>query len=187
MPRKVMKKPMYKRFSQAERALALKWARQGKQTSKIASLLDRDPGTISRQLAKPKSFVPKLGRSKIINEAVFQKLNTALDALIKKAKAEKEVTLTMVKKRARVDACDLVCRAAFKAHGIRFFQLREKPILTDDDIVERRAFQREHGSKSKDAWNGSPRSGPHAIIDNKHFPMYPCRLGCFLRLSVVPN
>ena len=53
---------MYKRFSQAERDLALKWARQGKPPSKIASLLDRDPGTISRQLAKPKGFVPKLGR-----------------------------------------------------------------------------------------------------------------------------
>ena len=45
---------MYKRSSQAERDLALKWARQGKPPSKIASLLDRAPGTISRQLAKLK-------------------------------------------------------------------------------------------------------------------------------------
>ena len=93
MPRKVMKKPMYKRFSQAERALALKWARQGKQPSKIASLLDRDPGTISRQLAKPKGFVLKLGRKKVISEASSQKLDKVLDAFIKKAKAKAKTGL----------------------------------------------------------------------------------------------
>ena len=90
----------FERFCQEERALAFKWFGQGKTPGDIADLLGRDKGTISRQLAKPKNTVPQLGRKKVITEAHYQRLKKALDALIAKAKAEKEVTLAMVKAQA---------------------------------------------------------------------------------------
>ena len=161
-------KKAYVRFSQVERALAFKWIKEGKSPTDVADLLGRDKGTISRQLAKPKDTVPQLGRKKELTEADYEKLEKGLDELIKKAKAESEVTLFMVKARARVTASDPVCRAAFQAHGVHFFKLREKPILTEEDVKERRAFEQENGHKSEDSWVNVP----HATIDNKHYPMY---------------
>jgi len=158
----------YVRFSQAERALSFKWMKAGKQPTDIAELLGRDKGTISRQLAKPEDTVPQLGRPVEFAEDDYEKLQAALDFLIKKAKAEKEVTLFMVKKRAGVDASDPVCRKLFQDHGVHFFKLREKPILTEDDVATRVAFQKRYGHKSSDGWNKSP----HGIIDSKHYPMY---------------
>ena len=130
----------FKRFSQEERALAFKWLGQGKTPGDIADLLGRDKGTISRQLAKPKNTVPQLGRKKVITEAHYQRLKKALDAL----------------------------SDAFQAHSVHFFKLREKPILTEEDVKARAAFEVEWGHKSKEGWQKTP----HGIIDGKHFPMY---------------
>ena len=166
--KKVKRTKAYARFSQVERALAFKWLGQGKTPGDIADLLDRDKGTISRQLAKPKTTVPRLGRKKVVTEAHYQRLQKALEALIVKAKAEKEVTLAMVKTRARITFSDPVCREAFQAHGVHFFKLREKPILTEGDIKARAAFAVDWAHKSKEGWNKTPQG----IIDGKHFPMY---------------
>lgn len=166
--KKVKGTKAFARFSQVERALAFKWLKEGKVPSDIADLLGRDKGTISRQLAKPKSTVPRLGRKKVVTEAHYERLQKALDALIAQAKAQKEVTLAMVKTRARITFSDPVCRAAFQAHGVHFFKLREKPILTEGDIKDRAAFAVEWGHKSKEGWNKTPQG----IIDGKHFPMY---------------
>ena len=147
----------YARFSQVERALAFKWLEDGKVPSDIADLLGRDKGTISRQLAKPKNAVPRLGRKNVVTEAHYGRLQKALDALVAKAKAEKEVTLAMVKTRARVTFSDPVCRKAFQVHGVHFFKLREKPILTAGDIKDRAAFEMEWRHKSKAGWNKTPK------------------------------
>ena len=64
--KKVKRTKAYARFSQVEHALAFKWLGQGKTPGDIADLLDRDKGTISRQLAKPKETVPRLGRKKVV-------------------------------------------------------------------------------------------------------------------------
>ena len=37
-------------------------------------------------------------------------------------------------------ASDKTVREAFHARGVRFRKLREKPVLTADDVVERRTF-----------------------------------------------
>ena len=49
----------------------------------------------------------------------------------------------------------------------RFRKLREKPILTDQDIVDRRAFAQHYGQKTASQWVAKP----HAIIDNKNFKL----------------
>ena len=63
--KKVKRTKAYARFSQVKRALAFKWLGQGKTPGDIADLLDRDKGTISRQLAKPKTTGPGLAARRL--------------------------------------------------------------------------------------------------------------------------
>ena len=99
---------------------------------------------------------------------MYKKLSSALNMLQRQANGTKEVTVAMVKTKAGCSACTKTIRKAFHAHGIRFRRLREKPILTKDDIKDRLRFGLRHKFRSKARW----AFYPHAIIDNKNFPLY---------------
>ena len=116
------------------------------------------------QVLKPK---PK-GRPAAITPTMYKRLSSALNMLQRQANGTKEVTVAMVKTKAGCSACTKTIRKAFHAHGIRFRRLREKPILTKDDIKDRLRFGLRHELRSKARW----AFYPHAIIDNKNFPLY---------------
>jgi hypothetical protein len=52
--------------------------------------------------------------------------------------------------------------------NIYFRKLREKPLLTEEDIAARKAFALKYKGKSTKWWN----QNMHAIIDGKHFQVY---------------
>ena len=81
---------------------------------------------------------------------------------------EEEVTAAMVLKEANVDYSEQCLRKHFKLHGKPFRKLREKPLLTPEDVEVRMKFVRKHGGKTRKSW----RSRPHAIIDNKRYQMF---------------
>ena len=74
----------------------------------------------------------------------------------------------MVRKRAGLSYCERTIRDALRAHGKPFKKLREKPLLTAEDVKARLAFAEKYHARPKRSW----LSCPHAIIDNKKFPMY---------------
>jgi hypothetical protein len=74
----------------------------------------------------------------------------------------------MVKKKAGVTCCERTIRQAFKANGMPFRRLREKPLLKPQDVEERLSFATKNAARAKHSWV----TYPHAIIDNKRFPLY---------------
>ena len=75
-----------------------------------------------------------------ITKEIYASLEKALDKVLRGAAAQTEVTVGMVTVAAGCCASDKTAREAFHARGVRFRQLREKPRLTADDVVQRRTF-----------------------------------------------
>ena len=147
---------------------ARRWRKEGKGISEIAKLLARDERTVSRRLKRPaRQRPPKQGRPLQLTPAVCKTLEQSLNVLLKQANAEKEVTVAMVKEHAQSNLSERSIRDAFHKRGIRFHKLREKPILTLDDVKARRDFASQYLGKTKAQW----LANPHAIVDNKHFLM----------------
>ena len=167
-----MSKKAYTHMKQEEVNLAKRWKKEGKNPHEIAGLLARDPKTIREHLCSTKKKIGrtmsmKVGRPRM-TESEYRKCEAALVALQKKSKGLEEVTAAMVKKKAKSKYCKKVIREAFAKRGKPFRKLREKPLLTEDDVKKRRAFAKKYCKKSARAWVNSP----HAIIDNKKFNLY---------------
>lgn len=141
--------------------------KKGMSMREIADLTGRSTDTVSKHLRPMKRVVP-LGRPKSVTSAVWKRLHRSLQVLQKKADATKEVTAEMVKQHAGVTASNKTVLSAFHQHGIWFRKLRERPVLTKEDVTMRRAWALTHKRRSRQQWIKSP----HAIIDNKTFPIY---------------
>ena len=163
----------YKHMTLDEVAVAQKLHAEGAGLGKIAGLLKRGKGTISRHVFKKNKAKRPKGRPPKIIERVFVRLEKARAELVKKMDAQREVSVAMIKKRARVHACDKVVLNAFHDHDTWFFKLRERPVLSDEDVASRLVWANEHKKRSPKQWINSP----HAIIDNKNFQVYGNRAG----------
>ena len=93
--------------------------------------------------------------------------------LQKQAGAKHEVTAAMIKAHAGVDLCDKVVRNKLHAEDMWFFRLKERPTLTKQDVKDRLKWARKHLSRSRASW----LTMPHAIIDNKTWPVYTNKEG----------
>ena len=158
-----------------ELRLAKRWRKEDKMPiSQIVDLLGRHPKTVAKWLMlTKKTEVQKAGRPKAITPAMFKTLQRSVSTLQRKAGGQKEVTLAMVKAHSQCTASERTIAEKFHERGIWFYKLQEKPILTVDDIAARRAFAGKYKGKSKAQWVAKP----HAIIDNKHFPLYLNKAG----------
>ena len=134
----------------------------------------RSSDTLTRIFAKmPVMKTAMKGAPKKMTNAAMTKVLKAKDALLKQANAQTEVTASMIKEHAGVHVCDRTLQLAFMEHHIKCLKLKEKPLLTVDDTVERFAWARQHHSRSQAAWIEKP----HAIIDNKHFQLFTTSAG----------
>ena len=145
-----------------------RWSAEGKRQSEIAALLGRSSKAVSNHLQQRGIKRVQKGRPRKMTRQVYTGLRRVLTRLLKKAGGEKEVTVAMVKAISGCDCSLRTIRDAFHADGVRFRRLREKPILTRRDIAARRCFADLHAAKSPSQWV----SWPHAVIDNKNFPLY---------------
>ena len=165
----------YSHMGDAERRLAQKLTEDGNTIARVAVILGRDHSTVRRNLEKAKAPAKRRapGRPRAVTPRAFQKLMAALNFLLKQSKGQTEVTAKMVMRRAGSNLSEKTVRAAFHERGVWFRKLKEKPILTPQDVADRKEFAEKHVNKSKRAWLQSP----HAIIDNKHFPLHVNRAG----------
>ena len=117
------------------------WALEGRSLSQIQALTGRSKTTVKNHLKADASPGVGSGRPKSITPEVYQRLETAMHALQKKAGARSEVTVAMVRKHARIDVCDKVVLRAFHEKGVWFRKLRGRPV-PKEDMEERLAFAR---------------------------------------------
>ena len=78
-----------------------------------------------------------------------------MEDMIAEADGAYEVTVTMVRRRARLRCHDRTLSDRLHQKGIYFRKLREKPILTPDDVKARYAFARRFKDKSTSWWQKS--------------------------------
>lgn len=143
---------------------------QGLGIKKIAKLLGRGANTVSEHVFKHHSRHPKrpVGRPPKLNEAKAKKIVSTHAKMLAEAKGKHEVTLKMVKSKMRLKCSERTISRSFAAQGIRFRPLYEKPDLSDGDKKERLAFAKVHEHRTAGRW----ATYPHAVIDNKVFPVY---------------
>ena len=104
----------------------------------------------------------------MLDSATVDRLVELLDQMIIDADGNYEVTVDKLRRRSRVKASCRTILRALHARKIFFRPLREKPVLTADDVRERKRFAEKYKAKSAAWWQN--RIDLH--IDVKHFPVY---------------
>lgn len=140
------------------------------------------------------------GRPKEITPAQYKKLKKAWQRLLKREKGEKEVTVDMIKAAAGIDCCNRVILDAFHEENIWFQKLKEKPVLEDEDVVDRSHWTKAHAKVTEEEWVEKRRGSksPHAVIDGKKWPLYldqqgrahvarRCVRGAYQQVGAVPD
>ena len=154
-------------MSADERKWAKTWCSEGKEPSEIADLLGRDTSSITRLLCVQKP-VKKQGRPSALTKAQIDFLECKLDQMIVTADGQHTVTVEMLQKAAKIKAsCRTILRALHE-HHIFFRKLREKPVLTPEDVRDRFKFAKKYRSKTGTWW----ANRLDAFIDGKHFQVY---------------
>ena len=128
---------------------------------RTAELLQRCPRTVRKTLGKSKTAGARVGRPPM-SEQDNAKCDAALVALQKRAKAQREVTASMVKQNAGVPYCEATIRNAFRLHGKPFRRLWEKPVLKPEDVTKRLAFVTKCGARPRPAGRAAGQAAGRA-------------------------
>ena len=138
------------KLSDEERRLAQNRYDAGETPAKIAERLSRNKSVITRLLCKQVPGSHK-GRPPLLAKAQVDRLQRCLRDLIVKANGEKTVTVADLKWAAKCTACARSILDALHSRNIYFRKLREKPMLTAEDVKARMAFASKYRLKTK-AW-----------------------------------
>ena len=159
--------PPGKHIDATEKRLIDNMKKSGLTYVDIGFLTGRGSEAIASSLAKEDFTATGSGQPQKITASDYKKLKNALDRLLKKANAEKQVTVDMIKAEAGVDASNRCVLDAFHADNFWFFKLKEKPILEEGDVKKRDQWVRdpEHAKRTATEWEEKP----HAAIDNKKY------------------
>ncbi len=171
---------MGKKFTQldeTERRLMTNMQKEGPPWEKIKKITGRSFDTLAEVLAPPATKAKKKpnpkGQPKKLPPKVMAKVVKTMTNLQKQAGVRKEITASMITAAAGVKVCDKTFQVAYKKQGGSFAKLKEGPILEKGDIKVRYTWSGLRKSRSKEAWV----TKPHAVIDNKKFPMYTTEAG----------
>ncbi len=156
------------RMSPDERRILMRMHHEQKmQPAAVAKATGRSLSAVCRLLARKKPAKP-CGRKKVLKPQQVDRLQAVMKKMITEANGEQEVTMEMVKRRARCSASLRTISRELHKRDVYFRRLRSKPKLTPDDIKERFDFAKKYKSKSKKWWN----THIQMFIDNKSFPVY---------------
>ena len=107
--------------------------------TKIATAVDRNKSSVYKAL-DPKWLFQQRGRGKSLSYKEVTRIIRIMKDLIRRAKTRDEVTLGMIKRKAKCTACNRTVRTWLAQRNIKFRRLRTKPLLTSTDRMARRAF-----------------------------------------------
>ena len=155
-------------MSSEEQRLAKKWYWEENKTSReIADLFDRAKSTLTRLLVNQVDR-KKQGRPRALSEADIDFLERRLHQGIVKSMGKYHVAAAMVKRSARSKATVKAIQIAFRKRRIFFRKMREKPLLTVDDVKARYAWAKKYRHKTRAWW----LRAFDAAIDGKLFKVY---------------
>ena len=137
---------------------------QGFPPVRVAENLGRDLSSVTRLLAPGKLPKP-VGRPRAVTDAKVDAIVAKLEAMVDEADSTYEVTLAMLMRRARLKVCPRVVANALHGRGYWFRDLRQKPILTPDDVKARFAWAKKYRGKTESWWKRSV----HLHMDNHMF------------------
>lgn len=164
----------FNHITEQELTLLKKWQGQGKTVCEMAVLLARDHGTVSRQLRRlsmgkrAKARLARVGRPSKLSTQQVDNLVVKVKELTKVAEAKYQVTVDMLRRCLKLKCCNKVVSKALHNRGIYMHPLREKPVRTPEDVIQRKLFAEKYASKPASFWAKSV----DAYIDNKFFPVY---------------
>ena len=155
----------WKKLSEDEVRLAKTWYEKDKVSpAEIALRLDRSKSSLTQLLVQQLPRTPQ-GAPRKLSEAKVDFLVKRLDELVVKANCKYTVTTKMLQRSSHTKVSERTICDALHRRDIWFRTLREKPVLTPDDVSTRLKFGKKYRSKSKAWWNKTV----HAFIDGKHF------------------
>lgn len=139
--------PITARMTPDEKAIARDMHKRGFIPSHIAEHLGREPSTITR-LVNHNGPDPRCGRPPALSDAQVANAIRVMEKMIADADGESEVTIDMVRRRARLKCTSRTLLDRFHTKGIYFRNLREKPVLTPADVKAKAT------DKRRDVWVG---------------------------------
>ena len=159
---------IFKQVDDTERRLIKSMLKEQVPWAKVQKITGRSPDTI-RSVSASKATKPKAAKGAPVkfSKQDASALYKVIEAMVKKANAQKEVTMDMVLKKAGYDVTARTAREKLKTLCVSFFKLKEKPLLEKGDTKERKRWTDKKKRRSKRQWVKKP----HGIIDNKSFPL----------------
>jgi len=157
----------FKKLSDEEIRLAKSWYDANVPPAEIAERLGRSKSTLTRLLVQCVARRSQ-GRRPSLSRAQIDFLVRRLDELVRRSKKRYMVSVAMLKRSTRVKASERTILTALHERNIYFRKLREKPVLTEEDIKDRYAFAKKYRSKSARWW----LQNIHSSIDGKFFKVY---------------
>ena len=154
----------FRKFTEEELRIAKKMYAEDMSPNKIAKFLGRDKSTLTRRLCK-RTPLKRQGRKVKVTKSHIDKIEQRLGEMIVKADGQRTVTVADAKRSCRVKACDRTILDKLHERNIYMRIMREKPILTEQDIVERYDFAKEYKGKRASYWT----SHIHLHMDCKLF------------------
>ena len=143
--------------------------KEGINVTVIAKATKRARSTIHRLLQTPhKRKAGKPGPTPALSKKDVNKLVQTTKRLVKQAQGEYEVSLSIIAQDCKCKASLRTVRKALHSKGIRFYRMRQKPVLKTEDRKARMEFARKYKNKSRAWWI----ENLHLAIDNKNFPIY---------------
>ena len=128
--------PPAARTTAEEKRIARDMHNRGFIPNHIAKHLCRERSTITRLLAN-NGLEPRRGRPPVFSDAQVAAAIRLLGKMVSEANGEYEITIAMVRTRARLKCTDRTLLDRMRAKCIYFRNLREKPVLTPEDVKAR--------------------------------------------------
>ena len=149
-----------------EKRLARGWIQEeGLAVEEVARRLSRNRSSIWDLLADEFDERPGVGRKPSLTEGDKDRLVALTDKLVKEADVRWLVTAELIQKKFAPKVCIRTLQKALHERDVWFFRLREKPILTDEDVEERYIWAKLYRRRSKAWW----LAHVHLHIDNHAF------------------
>jgi hypothetical protein len=140
----------------------------GVSVREIARRLGRTHGAMQYALREGAEARGGCRKPPAITEKDGDRAVKVLDDMVKKAKGEYRVTSEMLKKEMKLKCTNRTLLANLRSRGVYFRPMRQKPLLTDADVADRKAFAEEYLNKQPKWW----AEKVHMVIDVKYFKVF---------------
>lgn len=162
----------WKHVDDIERRLVANMRKEGIPYSLIHKITGRSTETLTKIVRQPKAVktgMKKVGAPKKLTDKDFAQVLKAMEKLHKQSHPiGKDVTAAMITREAGLDVSDKTLQREFRNRGMKYYKLKERQTLTDDDVKKRKAWAKEYMGRRASTW---VQKNPHAIIDNKHWQL----------------